>query len=204
MTDVERAIAQIGDIRTQLAASTRFRGYAPEAVVFIAILSLLVALAQTLWPEALAQDNAIQVLVWGVVLVGSFASVAIEAGSRSRRQHGDMGPAMLRGALSIMLPVCVAVVALGGGIALYAPAALWIVPAIWLFLIALAAYSSLPTLPHAVVWPATWYLACGIAVIFLAGPEGRLSPWMMGVPMFVGHLTMAWALRSEVRGAGHG
>jgi hypothetical protein len=204
VNEVERAIAEIGDIRAKLAASTRFRGYAPEALVVVAAISLLVAVAQTLWPASLAYDNASQIVVWAVVLLGSFASVALEAAARSRRQHGEMGPAMLRGALSIIVPVVFTAVALGAGIALFSPAALWIVPAIWLFLIAIAVFSSRQTLPPAIIWAAAWYLASGTALIVLAGPEGRLTPWMMGVPMTVGHLLVAWTLRSESRTPRHG
>lgn len=200
MQDIERALAQISDIRAQMAASTRFRGYAPEVLVGIAVLSALVMLAQMLWPESLAASNLHHVVVWGSLLAVSNAAIAIEAVARSRWEHGGMASAMLHSAMRGQLPFGAAGIIIAVGIYRFAPEAAWIVPGIWQLLIALVAFSSHAILPRAIVWAGLWYSLTGTAAIVLAGQEGQFDAWMMGVPLVIGHLLIAWTLRRREEG----
>lgn len=195
MNDIERALAQISDIKAQLAASTRFRGYAPEVLVGVAVLAALLTLALTVWQDRLQTDGIQQVVIWGTFLVLANLAIGAEAVTRSRRQHGGMGPAMLQSALRIQLPVTAVGIIIAFGVCRYAPDAAWIVPGIWLLLIALVALASRPMLPDRVVWAGIWYLVTGTMAIVLAGQAERFSPWMFGVPHFVGHLFIAWVLK---------
>lgn len=197
MNDIERALSDISDIRSQLAASTRFRGYAPEAVAMIGLVSLAVMLAQIAWPDRLAASNAQQVLVWGAVLVASSITVVTEAITRSRRQHGGMAGAMMRGAFRIQMPTSAIGIVVAAVVYLRAPEALWIVPGLWQMLIGVVAFSSTTTLPRTIVWPALWYLLSGTAVMWLAGQDGQLTPLMTGGPLVAGHLAIAWILYRE-------
>ncbi|HMO69809.1 MAG TPA: hypothetical protein PKE25_14370, partial [Novosphingobium sp.] len=99
MDHIERALSEIDAIRTQMASSTRFRGYAPELLAGVAVVCLLVMGAQALWPQRLAGSDLRQVLVWGAVLVMSQAVMTAEAVVRTRRVHGALANPMLLSAL---------------------------------------------------------------------------------------------------------
>lgn len=197
MNDIEKAISQISDIRSQLAASTRFRGYAPEAVAVIGLFSLGVMLAQLAWPEKLAVDNRQEALIWGAVLVASGLTIAAEAITRSRRQHGGMAGAMLKGVIRAQLPICAVGFVVAVMVFQHAPEAIWILPGLWQMLIGVVAFASYSTMPRAIVWPALWFLAAGAAVMWLAGEDGQFTPLMAGGPLAVGHLAIAWILHRE-------
>jgi hypothetical protein len=194
VNDVERALSEIADIRAHLAASTRFRGIAPEANALTGFLSLAVAVAQSLWPEALARDPLRYIAVWAGVATASLVIVTGEAISRSRWLHGRMADAMLGSALRQILPFAAAGAVTTIVICTVSPANAWLLPGLWQILIALVGFSALPRLPHAIIWAAGWYFLCGSVVLALAGWSGSLSPWMMGVPFAIGQLAVALIL----------
>ena len=197
MNDIEKAIADISDIRSQLAASTKFRGYAPEVVALAGIASLLIVIAAALWPQAFGPSSFDQALLWGAVLLASGLTILIEALSRARLQHGGQAAAMLRGAARVLLPVTLTGAVIGYGVLAHAPAAAWVLPGAWQMLIGVAIFASYATMPPGIVWPALWYLASGALVIVVAGSTGMLTPLMCGGPFALGHLTIAWLLHRE-------
>lgn len=201
MTDLERALSEIANIRAQLAASTRFEGIGPEANVLAGMAALAVAAAQVVWPDLLAHDALHYVAVWGAVLIASTVIVAIETASRTRRLHGDMADVLLATALRQALPFAAAGIIVTAVICKLAPTSLWIVPGLWQLLIGLLGFSVLNSLPPAIVWVAGWYFASGVAVLCLAGWSGTLSPWMMGLPLAIGQSAVAVILHnaSEAR-----
>lgn len=182
MDEVERALAQIADIRERVAAAGRFRGFAPEAMAFNALLSLGGAVAQMVWPQALAQDPVRYVAVWGAILAAMTLISASEAISRSR---GRMAEAILGAILRLLLPFAAAGVLIAVAICKFSPASAWIVPGLWQILVALAGFAAASSLPRPIVWAAGWYFVCG-AIVLPLGARGELSPWMMGAPFTVG------------------
>jgi hypothetical protein len=197
VNDIDRAISEISDIRTRLAASTSFRGYAPEAVALIGLLSLAVVLAQLAWPDTLARNSAQIAVVWGVVIVASGLTMAVEAITRSRSQHGGMAGAMLRGAMRIAVPVMFVNVVLGGCVLMFAPEVSWLLPGVWQMLVGIVAFASYPTMPRGIGWPAIWYLLCGAVVTFAAAAAQQVTPLMAGGPYVLGHLAIAWLLYKQ-------
>lgn len=196
MNDVERALSEISDIRSRLAASTRFRGYAPEAVAVTGVLALAIMLTQALWPERFAASEVQLALVWGGVLLAGSLTIVIEAAGRSRRQHGAMAAEMLRSALRTIAPVSLVCLALGVAVLGRAPEAAWLLPGAWQMLTGVAAFASFATMPRGIAGPAAWYLVTG-AVAMAAGAGGALSPLVCGLPFVVGHLWIAWLLHKE-------
>ena len=199
MNDIDRALSQIADIRAQMAASTRFHGFAPKAVALTGLIAFAVAAAQALWPETLAQDHLRYVLVWVVVAVNATAIVASEVLSRSHRMHGGMADAMIGGTLRLFLPFGAAGAIVTFVICTVSPQTAWALPGLWQILIALLGFAAIPNLPRTVAWGAGWYLLTGTVVLALAGRDGILSPWMMGVPFFVGQSLVALALHNAAR-----
>jgi hypothetical protein len=191
VTDIDRALSEIADIRAQLAASTRFRGIAPEASGLVSVLSLAVAAAQTIWPDSFAPDASHYVVVWAAVLVASGVIAAIEAVSRARRLHGRMASAMLGMALREVLPFVVAELVITVVICTFSPTNLWILPGLWLLLVGLFGFSALHSLPREMGWVAGWYFLCGTTVLALSAVSATLTPWMMGIPLGIGQASVA-------------
>ena len=163
----------------------------------VAVLSTLVMVLQVLQPERFAASDVMHVVVWGAVLVVSNLAVMAEAISRSRWAHGGMAQAMLGSAVRGHAPFGVVSAIIAIGICRFAPEAAWIVPGIWLLLIALVAITSGGLLPRRTAWAGLWYGVCGTRAAVLAGRQGSFSGWMMGAPLALGHLLIAWILREE-------
>lgn len=194
MNDVEHALAQIADIRARVIASTRFRGMAPKATLLSALAALAVATAQTLWPQVFPRDPMGFVVLWGLVILGCLWITGTETIARSRALHGQMADAMLQDGLRQALPFAAAGLILDAVIYGFARDSIWLLPGLWLILTALFGFSVLSRLPRAIVWVAVWFLACGSIVLVLAGASGELSPWMMGLPIGIGLLAVAFIL----------
>jgi hypothetical protein len=191
LDEVERALSQIADIHARVTASSRFRGFAPEAMAFNAALSLAVAVAQTIWPQVLAANPLRYVAVWGGAMAASTLVSATEAISRSRGLHGRMADAMLGATLRLLLPFAAAAIVIAAAICRFSPASAWMLPGLWQILVALAGFSAASTLPRPIVWAAGWYFVCGAVVLGLGARNGELTPWMMGLPFAVGQAGVA-------------
>ena len=194
MDDVERALFQISDIQASLAASSRFRGFAPEAMAITALLFVMVAIAQALWPVSLAADPFDYVLVWAAATAGSIVICAAEAIVRTRLLHGALAQVMLGTTLRLLLPFLAAGIVLVTLVCLFSPATIWMLPGLWLILIGLAGFSAAPRLPHSILWPAAWYFVSGAVVFAFAARTGELSPWLMGLPLGIGQVLVAFIL----------
>lgn len=194
MDDVERALSQIADIRARVTASSRFRGFAPEAMVSGSFFSLAVAMAQTVWPLTLAGDGPRYVAVWGAVFVCCSIVAAAEAVSRCRALHGKMADAMLHTALRQLLPFGAAGVVIAVVVCRFSPQTAWVVPGLWQILVGLAGFSLAASLPRAILWPSIWYFFSGAVVLGLAAGSATLSPWLMGLPFAVGQAMVAVVL----------
>lgn len=195
MSDVEHALSQLANIRTQMAASARFRGFAPEAVAGTGILALLAAFLQAAWPEQFPADPDNFTLFWSAVGAIAASAIAIEAFGRSHRLHGNMAERMMGSTLRLFVPFGV----VGGLLTLVllriAPETLWLLPGLWQMLIALLGFAAAVTnLPRIVAWSAAWYLLSATVVLMLAGQDHVATPWMMGLPFGFGQLLMAGLL----------
>jgi hypothetical protein len=203
MNDVEHALSEIADIRAQLSESSRFRGFAPQAMTFGALLSLVVAMAQTLWPTELARDAARFVLVWAAALLAASVVGAIAAVSRARLQHGPLAAAMLGATLRQLAPFAAAGAIIAAILLRASGPAAWLVPGLWLILIGLAGFAEAPRLPRAILWPAGWFLASGAFALALAARDSQLSPWVMGAASAIGQGAVAIILE-RAGGGTHG
>jgi len=117
-----------------------------------------------------------------------------EAIARSRRLDGQMASTMLGSALRQVLPFAAAGLVVTVAICAVSLASAWILPGLWLLLVALLGYSAALRLPRAMIWACRWYFLCGAAVLALAGTSGTLSPWLMGLPLAIGQVMVAFIL----------
>lgn len=203
MTDLDHALSQIAEVRAQLAASTRFRGFAPQAVAATGLLAGAAAVLQTWFPDSFNDSPRTFVLFWTAIAAVASAIVGTEAVDRSRRAHGAMWDGMLGGALRTLLPVGIAGAAITFVLWKVAPDTLWLLPGLWQILIALAGFAAMPMLSPEMRWAGLFYLVSGTVCLVIARDQAPLAPWLMGAPFGVGQLAVAFILH-WANGTSHG
>ena len=193
MTDLDRALAEIGAIRSQLARGERFHGLGPTAFAATGVLAVLAAFGQARWMPA--PGIAGFLALWIAVAVVSAAVIGAEMIDRSRRMLSQLADEMIVAAVLQFLPAAGAGVLLTAVLFCFAPQCLWMAPGLWQITFGLGVFASCRFLPRALLLVGGWYLACGLACLAYAQGPHALSAWTMGVPFGVGQLLVAAALR---------
>jgi hypothetical protein len=194
MRDLDKALADILAIRTQIAAGTAFRGYGPEAMAATSAIALVTTLAQFIWlGDATAQPLPF-FACWFFAALISAVIIGIEMRARSYRHHSGLADTMIYQAVEQFLPAGAA----GAGLAVvlwrYAPEQLWMLPGLWQLLVGLGIFASTRSLPRIVTVVGAWYFLAAFVVLLLASGTHTLSPWTMGLPFVIGQGLMAAAL----------
>ncbi len=195
MRDLDKALADIVAIRSQIAASTAFQGYGPAAVAATGGLALVTTVAQALWlDEPTAQPLAF-FAAWVATALVAAGIIWTEMRARSRRHHSGLADAMIYNAVEQFLPAGAAGAVLALALIRFSPENLWMLPGLWQVLVSLGIFASVRSLPRAVSLAGAWYFVAGFAVLMLASDGHSLSPWAMGLPFVVGQVLMAAILR---------
>ena len=192
--DLDKALADIIAIRSQLAAGTAFRGYGPAAVAATAIVALLTATLQYFWLDDPTHHPLTFLFGWGLAAAVAAAMIFIEMVARSRRHHSGLADAMIHQAVEQFLPSAVAGVLLAMVLWKFALESLWLLPGLWQVLVSLGMFASVRSLPRTVALAAAWYFVAGFTVLLLASHSHELSPWTMGLPFVFGQSLMATIL----------
>jgi len=199
--DINKALSEIGEIRSQMARQELFQGFGPVAVVCSGLLALLVAAAQGLWPEALAGTQQRFVLVWvGATFVASIFITA-HMWRRSNNLHGTQSGVLLNRVFEQLVPPVCATVIVTGAFLQFAKEAVNALPGLWMMMAALACFAMVSSIGNRLRYVGAWYLICGTAVLItgLKAPAVMLSEWLVAVPFFIGQLGMALVLKLESR-----
>jgi hypothetical protein len=191
MRDLDKALADIFAIRSQIAAGTAFRGYGPATVAATGGLALLTMLFQLLWLDDPTGQPLVFFTGWAVTALLSGAMIWIEMRARSRRHHSGLADAMVQQAVEQFLPASVGGASLAAMLWKFAPEALWMLPGLWQVFVSLGIFASVRSLPRTVAFGAAWYFVAGFATLLLASQSHALSPWTMGLPFLIGQLLMA-------------
>jgi hypothetical protein len=128
MHDLDRALADIVAIRTQLARDTPFRGYGPATVAATGGLALLAAAGQAVWLADPVRSPMAYLALWVAIAAIAVALVGVEAVTRSRRLHSGLADAMIYAAIEQFVPAGAAAALLGFVVARFAPDNLWMLP----------------------------------------------------------------------------
>ena len=191
MSDLDKALADIVAIRSQLAAGTAFRGYGPVAMAATGAVALGTALAQFVWLDDPTTHPLAFLLGWAAAAALSALIIWVEMLARSRRHHSGLADAMIYQAVEQFLPSAVAGILLAAMLWKFAPDALWMLPGLWQVLVSLGVFASVRSLPRTVALGGAFYFLAGFTVLILASQSHTLSPWTMGLPFAVGQSVMA-------------
>jgi hypothetical protein len=194
MRDLDKALADIIAIRSQLAAGTAFRGYGPATMAATSGVALLTALLQQLFLRDPSADPLTFLLGWAAAACVSLAMIWTEMIARSRRHHSGLADAMIHQAVEQFLPAGIAGVLLAVLMWKFAPEALWMLPGLWQILMSLGVFASVRSLPRTVALAGAFYFLAGFAVLLFGSATHSLSPWTMGLPFAVGQGLMACIL----------
>src|SRR5579859_3911115 len=191
MSDLDKALADIFVIRSQIAAGTAFRGYGPAAVAVTGGLALMTMLMQLLWLDDPTAHPLPFFSIWAATAGVSATLIWIEMRARSRRHHSGLADAMIFQAVEQFLPAGAAGAAFAAVLWLFAPETLWLLPGLWQVLVAIGIFASVRTLPSTVAIAGAWYFVAGFTVLLLAAQSHALSPWTMGMPFVLGQVLLA-------------
>ncbi len=199
MQDLDRALAEIGAIRSQLARSERFHGLGANAFAATGLLAVLAAAAQAAAPGVAARPFAFLGL-WIAVAAVSGGVILFEMRDRSRRLHSNLADEMIAAAVVQFGPAAAAAALLTAVLAWFAPQCLWMAPGLWQIGYATGVFASCRFLPKAMALVGGWYLAAGLACIAFAQGPHAFSPWSMGLPFGIGQMLVAAVLRFSEAG----
>lgn len=189
--DLDKALADIVAIRTQIARDTAFRGLGSATLAATGVIALATAAGQALWLGDLATRPGLFFGLWIAAALVASALVGFETLRRTRQLHSGLADAMVLSAIEVFLPSAGAGACLGLVIARFAPDSLWLLPGLWQVLVGLGLFASARILPRAVQGVGAWYLLAGLMVIAIAAETRTLSPWTMGLPFVIGQMTLA-------------
>jgi hypothetical protein len=193
MKDLERALADITAIRSQLARGTEFRGYGPVTVAATGLLALLAAALQALFLPDPATNLFGYLALWMGMAAIAVALTGAEMIARSRRIHGGFADDMLYAAFEQFIPAGVAGMLLTLVLYRFAPESLWMLPGVWEIVFSLGLFASCRSLPRGMFAVGIWYLAAGLATLAVSA-GAPFSPLAMALPFGVGQFLMAFVL----------
>ena len=104
--DIDKALADILQIRSQIASNTAFRGYGPLAISITGLLAFATATLQSLVP--VAGTPLLYCGEWLATAVICGAVVRIEMQGRSQRLHSGLADTMINQAIEQFLPATAA------------------------------------------------------------------------------------------------
>jgi hypothetical protein len=194
MIDLDKALADITAIRSQMARGAEFRGYGPATVAVTAALAIAAAILQALWLPHPAADPFAYAMLWGATAVVCFTVIGIEMVARTRRIHSGLADEMIQAATEQFIPAGVAGLLLTVVLFQYAPQSLWMLPGLWQIVFSLGLFASCRSLPRPMFAAAVWYLAAGLGSLAFANGAHALSPYAMAIPYGIGQLLIALVL----------
>jgi hypothetical protein len=191
MRDLDKALADIIAIRSQIAAGTAFRGYGPATVAATGGVALFTAVAQYFWLVNPSTQPVAFFFGWIAAALLSAALIWVEMQARSRRHHSGLADAMIHQAVEQFLPAGIAGLLLAVMLWKFAAEALWMLPGLWQVLVSLGVFASVRSLPRSVALAGAWYFIAGFIVLLLSSHSHGLSPWTMGLPFVIGQSLLA-------------
>jgi hypothetical protein len=192
--ELRHALAQVSEIREQLARTELFRGYRSLTVAFSGVVGLAAAAIQAVWLPQPNENLRTYLALWIGAAVINVVVVGAEMWNRARLARTELARRTTLFAVEQFLPSIVA-----GGLVTFvivnsARESAWMLPGLWAVLFSLGIFASCRLLPRPVFIVATWYLAAGVIGLTYGQGDAALSPWMMGIAFGGGQLLAALIL----------
>ncbi len=194
MRDLDKALADITAIRSQMARDAEFQGYGPVTVAATGVLALAAGGVQVLWLPEPAAGTFSYLALWVATAALSIVLVGIEMVARSRRIHSGLADEMIHAATEQFIPAGVAGALLTVVLYRFAPESLWMLPGLWQIVFSLGFLACCRSLPRPMFAVGVWYLGTGLAMLAFANGARAFAPWAMAGPFGVGQLMMAGIL----------
>jgi hypothetical protein len=191
MTDLERAMLDIAEVRERLAMTQRFRGYSGVAAAASGCFAIVAGVIQAMLAPVPAgqQTQHLYAAIWlgcsGAAMIVNYASiahwVASDASARDRWQTRTVG-------LSI-LPALM----LGGALtmALIDYNHFSLLPGIWCGCYGVGLFASRTLVPRPVVGIAALFMIAGIALMFVP-PAIALAWWVLPIIFGFGQIAIGY------------
>jgi hypothetical protein len=189
--DLDKALAEITLIRSQMARGMEFRGLGVATLAATGVLALAAAAAQALWLAEPARHVERYLALWIGVAALAVILIGIETATRTARAHSGLAQEMILAAVEQFVPAAAAGALITFVLYAAAPAVLWMLPGLWQIVFALGVFASRRVLPPAIAMAGIWYLASGLACLADGQGENALSPWAMGLPFGIGQALIA-------------
>jgi hypothetical protein len=199
--DLHEALAQISEIREQVARTETFRGYRAAPVAFSGFVACLAAALQdTLIPEP-ARNQAAYLGLWIGAALLSMCVTGVAMIFYCRKSTHPLSRPNTILAVGQFLPSVI-----GGGLVTFVlfeqvSDALWMLPGLWSIFFSLGIFASYRLLPKSTFWVGVFYMLAGTLCLIWARGDFAFSPWAMGVPFGVGQLLSAsilyWTLERK-------
>lgn len=196
VTELERALGDLAEVRQRLAMTQRFKGYSGVAAAASGIFAIVAGLVQAvLAPHpTLAAGARTYFAIWlvccalaAIVNYGAIAHWFVsDASLRDRWQTRTVGLAIL--------PALVLGAALS--FALFSDGAIASLPGVWYGCYGVGLFASRTMVPRDVVWIAGAFLATGI-VLFFAPPAVALAWWVLPLGFGAGQIAIGAMLLRE-------
>jgi len=199
LTNLDKALAEISVIRSQIARGTEFRGYGPASAAASGVFALLVASLQARWPASLDRDFSSYSTVWIATAAISLILTGIETVRRAKRVHSSLANEMIYLAAARFLPALTAGLLLTAVITRFAPHRVGMLPGLWQVIFSLGIFASCEFLPRQMFLVGMWYLAAGLICLASGADDGGFSPWAMGLPFGIGQMLVAAVLQFGYR-----
>lgn len=195
--EVERALADLAEVRDRLASVQEFRGYSGVAAAWSGAMALLAGLVQ--WVFAPAPHSApeiqryLEIWFWCLIaaLLINYGALLFwyvkSAGHQERRQTRTVGIAILPAiALGAVLSV-----------AMITNKMMWLLPGVWYASYGIGLFSSRAMLPRRVIALAVLFGLAGAALILSPDPTLPLRWWVMPVGFGFGQIAIGYLLTQE-------
>lgn len=131
MSDLDKALAEIQSIRSQVARSVEFRGYGPSTVAMTGGLAAMAAIAQGLWLKGPLERLPLYLGLWISTAMVAVVVVGVETVARTRRVHSGLAQEMIQAAAEQFLPAGLAGALLTAAVTRFAPESVWMLPGLW-------------------------------------------------------------------------
>lgn len=189
--ELDEALAQITEIRAQIARTETFRGYRAVTVGFSGLLALAGAAVQAARIPDPAQNTTAYLTLWIGIAAVCLLAVGLELGRRCYLAGSSLSRQVTLLAVRQFLPSVVVGGLLTCTMMTFAAESLWMLPGLWAMVFSLGVFASCRLLPRATFWVGVYYLVAGAAALALARGDAALSPWAMAGTFGVGQLLTA-------------